>query len=352
MKILSQNLKKGEITVHIEDLDDIWTLSKLIENTDQIKGVTERKIKIGDSATDRNVKTIRKTVILTISVEKSEYEPSLHQLRVTGTIIDGPEDIPRGEYHSFSLATKSQITLIKKEWLSVQKKQLEDAQRQSGTILICFYDRDKAIIGILSRKGFEKLGEYTRDSEKKVDVQTQNVPATQQLITSLTTYAEKYSPIVCVLASPDFFKNEILSKLPESVQKKTKHIAISDITEASLQQLLQNPQFASIREVEFLSNQQHIMDKILKEISKDGKAEYGITNITNIAELGAIQTCFVAHELLKTSREKNTFEQLKQLCVTIEQNGGIIQFIEEENPLHKTIMGLGGICALLRYKPN
>ncbi|MFT4313366.1 MAG: mRNA surveillance protein Pelota, partial [Candidatus Woesearchaeota archaeon] len=119
MKIIDKNPKKQEVCVQIQSLDDLWSLSKIIEIDDCLFGKTERKIKIGDQSTDRNVKVIRKTVVLGIQAEKIEYEPSLHTLRVTGKIIDGPEDIPRGDYHSFTLRTDNQITIQKKEWLHI-----------------------------------------------------------------------------------------------------------------------------------------------------------------------------------------------------------------------------------------
>ena len=48
MKIIHSDLKKGEIKVKAENLDDLWYLSQIIEKNDFIKGRTFRKIKIGE----------------------------------------------------------------------------------------------------------------------------------------------------------------------------------------------------------------------------------------------------------------------------------------------------------------
>ena len=47
MKQIHFNLKKGEAKLKIENMDDLWCLSHIIEPGDLVKGKTIRKIKIG-----------------------------------------------------------------------------------------------------------------------------------------------------------------------------------------------------------------------------------------------------------------------------------------------------------------
>jgi len=86
MKIIKKNLKKQELTLKIENLDDIWVLNQVIEPNDIVKGKTERKIKIGDSS-DRNIKVVRKSIFLSIKVEKTDISENSEILRVLGTIL-------------------------------------------------------------------------------------------------------------------------------------------------------------------------------------------------------------------------------------------------------------------------
>lgn len=48
MKQIYFNIKKGELKVKVENLDDLWYLSTIIEPKDLIKGKTIRKIKLGE----------------------------------------------------------------------------------------------------------------------------------------------------------------------------------------------------------------------------------------------------------------------------------------------------------------
>ena len=59
MKILKRNLKKGEIKLRIENLDDLWYLSQIIDSNDLVSGSTLRKIKIsGGSGGHRGIHSI------------------------------------------------------------------------------------------------------------------------------------------------------------------------------------------------------------------------------------------------------------------------------------------------------
>ena len=60
MKILAFNPKGGTIKLKAENLDDLWYLSGIIEPKDLVTGLTQRKIKLGDS-TEGNAKIIKKT---------------------------------------------------------------------------------------------------------------------------------------------------------------------------------------------------------------------------------------------------------------------------------------------------
>ena len=89
MKIVYQNLKAGDVKVEVQSPEDLWYLSQVIEPGDTIKGVTLRKVKATETAAGE-----RRRVFLAIIAEKLDFTES--SLRVTGKIIDGPEDVPRG----------------------------------------------------------------------------------------------------------------------------------------------------------------------------------------------------------------------------------------------------------------
>ena len=63
MKIRHENLRKGEVKVNIENLDDLWYLSTIADPGDLIRGETYRKIKIGADI-DKSGKVVKKRFFL------------------------------------------------------------------------------------------------------------------------------------------------------------------------------------------------------------------------------------------------------------------------------------------------
>jgi len=92
MKILKEDSKQGIIRVHIDQGDDLWALHQVIEPGDLCKANTQRKI-TGSGESERTRAVERKWMVLTIEAEKNEFNGS--SVRITGPIVDGPEDIAR-----------------------------------------------------------------------------------------------------------------------------------------------------------------------------------------------------------------------------------------------------------------
>ena len=123
MNILKKDIKKGIVKLRVENLDDLWYLSYLLDKGNFVKGQTQRKIKVGDNQT----KQIKKTVFLKIQVDKIEFHKYSDVLRISGTIAEGPEDIPRGSYHTINAEVNAIITIEKEKFLKYQLEKLEEA---------------------------------------------------------------------------------------------------------------------------------------------------------------------------------------------------------------------------------
>ena len=106
MKKIYFDKKKREVKLKIENTDDLWFLSEIIDDKDVVSGQTTRKIKIGDS-NDRKQSIVKKTIFISIEVEKVEFHKYSDILRVSGLIVSAPEDIPKGSHHTISIEKNS-----------------------------------------------------------------------------------------------------------------------------------------------------------------------------------------------------------------------------------------------------
>ena len=118
MKLIHKDIKKGEIKVKIENSEDLWYLSNLIEKGDELKGKTSRKISYGGKEGKARVE--KKVVFLKIKVDSVDFGPDV--LRILGKVIDGPEEIGRGSHHSFELIDGDTIPGI------LEKREMVDGQ--------------------------------------------------------------------------------------------------------------------------------------------------------------------------------------------------------------------------------
>jgi len=151
MKKINVNYHKGIAKIKIENLDDLWYLSQIIDKGDLISGTTLRKIKIGEEG-DRKQNVVKKPIFIKISLDKLEFSSSQTVLRALGQVEEGPEDIPKGDHHTFNLDINSEITIGKKSWLSYQKDKLDESfDSQISNIIILVFDREEAYFALMGR---------------------------------------------------------------------------------------------------------------------------------------------------------------------------------------------------------
>jgi len=147
MKLLFKDIKKGEIKVKVENQEDLWYLSNIVDIGDLIKGKTLRKIKIGEKD-QRSLKIIKKTVFIEIKAEKIEFETDI--LKILGKITQGPEEIALGSYHSINLEENTIISIKKQKWLKFQLDKLNEACKGNvSKILIIVHDREEAYFALM-----------------------------------------------------------------------------------------------------------------------------------------------------------------------------------------------------------
>ncbi|MBI2646883.1 mRNA surveillance protein Pelota, partial [Candidatus Woesearchaeota archaeon] len=72
MKLLYSNLRKGEVKILTQNLDDLWYLSTIVEPNDIAQGKTLRKIK-STSDEEKSKEAIKKPVFIKLEVEKVEF---------------------------------------------------------------------------------------------------------------------------------------------------------------------------------------------------------------------------------------------------------------------------------------
>ena len=345
MDIIKQDFKLGEVAIRITEEEDLWHLSHLIEPEDLVKGQTERKIKIGN---EENFKVVRKKVFLKLEIEKTEYVPENNSLRLLGVIREGPDDVPLGSYHSFNLEVNDIMNIQKSSWSNYQIKRLKDSTIQRKKSLLVVFDREEAILGVLSSKGFQKITELKGDVQKKVDNSTGTGTFFKEIAKNIQEYGERLKTERTVLGSPAFWKEYVLKELPEEIKKKTLTCTVSGVSETAIKELLKSPELGKTLDDDRSASEEKNLEELMKSISEE-KAFYGIKEATDKINIGAAAKVLVSEKFLKNARDEGTYKEIDNLLRLAESTNAEVLIITQKEPLTK-IEGLGGIAGILRWK--
>lgn len=352
MKIIHSDLKKGEIKVKAENLDDLWYLSQIIEKNDFVKGRTFRKLKIGEE-TERKQSVVKKPVFLKIQVEKVEFGKASNALRISGIIKEAPEDIPLGSYHSFNVEENSVIEIIKQRWMKFQLGKLNDAGRQQPKILVCVHDREEAYFALMKKYGYELLSSIKGNVAKKADLKQIEGKFYSEIAKQLEEYDKRYGLSKIILASPAFWKEDLMKELHnEALKEKIILATCSSVGENAINEVLKRPETENALKQDRIAKEYKYVEELLAEIAKNNLASYGLKETKNAAEAGAVRTLLITDNFIQGKRMENKAEDIDYIMNTVESAKGEIIIISSEHEAGRKLDGLGGIAAILRYKLN
>jgi len=351
MKIIHKDLKKGVLKVRIQNQNDLWYLSHIIDEGDLVSGKTQRKIKMGAEG-DRATKTIVKKVFIKIQVEKLEFHKYSDKLRASGKIVEGPEDVARGSYHTLTLEPTVEVKIEKEKWLSFQVDKLQEAAKEKDVnILICLLDREKAIFAELKNYGFEVLTEIAGNVQKKDSPEKVKSSFYQDIINIMREYDSKHNYSRIIVASPAFWKEYLMEVLEkDALKKKILSATCNSIDVDGINEVLRRPEVVTALQDDRVVRELNIVEDLFVQINKDGLAVYGIDETKKAVDSGAVKSLLVSDSLIHKSREDGTYERIDKMLKTVDSMKGDINIISSEHDGGKKLDGLGGIGGLLRYK--
>jgi protein pelota len=344
MKILHKDLKHGEIKIKIDEAQDLWCLSSIIDPGDFISGMTERKIKLGGS--EDKSKISKRIVFLKILVEKIEHETSL---RVSGKIVEAPDDIPKGDYHTFDLSDGVVITLEKEIWTKYSLKKLDEAvNTQIVNILIVAFDREEAIFAVLKSQGYEVLLDLKGDVSKK-DMEEKKTNFYQEIYNQILAYNQKYLFDNIVVASPAFWKEYLLKEIKDdSLRKKIVLATCSSIDDGTINEILKRQELKTVLDKDKATRELKLVEELLGKISKD-EAVYGLREVSEKIESGNVAKLIISEAFIHRMKKENKYDIIENIMNVVESMSSEVKLVSSEEAMKK-LDGITGIAALLRYK--
>ncbi len=352
MRILYKDTKQGKVKIRVDNLDDLWYLSAIIEQNDHVAGPTERKIKVGGDSQEKSQQVIRRIVFIELKVEKIEFHKYANILRVSGKITCCPEDVQLGTYHTFNVEVDTEITIKKEQWFKYQLEKLKEAEKtKQAKVLLCLVDREEAFFAVMKRYGYEFLLEMKGEVQKKASPEKVKALFYQDVVRQIEEYDKRYGLDKIILGSPGFWKEYLQEEIKnKTIARKIVLVTCSDVSKAGFEGVLKRPEAVAALKDDNIVREVKLVDDVMKEIIKEGTAVYGEKETDKAANAGAVQDFLVTDTLIQKMRQENTFGKLDKIMKTVDQANGNVHIISAEHEGGRKLNGLGGIAALLRYK--
>jgi len=348
MRILKSSLKCHELVLAVTNPEDFWYLSHIIDKNDIVTARTFRKIKLG-SPDERSQNIIKKPVTLTITVEKTEVTGN--ELRISGRINNDIEDIKKGSFHTISLEVNSTLTIKKPKWLKFQLDKIKESSFNPPNVLIIALDRDQASFALLKKYCYEYLTDiYGEVSKKLMKEQVKNT-FYNDVINQIKEYNSRYNFQNIILASPSFWKEYVINEIKDKALKNKIILATCySVGRTGINEIINRDEIKNILKNERIIEETRLIEELLKEISKDSLATYGIKYVREAALSGAVKDLLITDSLIQKFRDENKYNEIDEIMSLVESSSGNINIISSEHEAGKKLNGLTGIAAILRYK--
>ncbi|MCQ6254401.1 mRNA surveillance protein pelota [Methanocaldococcus sp.] len=344
MKIVEEIPQKNIIKLMPENLDDLWVLYNIIEEGDKVFAVTERRVQDkGDVIrADRGVK---RKMFLGLEVKNVEFDENLNRLRILGSIIHGPDDVPLGSHHTFEIKPFDELS-IEKNWKKWQIDRIKEAIESSKKpkILVVVMDDEEADIFEVRDYTIKEICSIKSHTSKRLDYKI-NEELKKEYYHEIAKVLEEYDVDNILVAGPGFAKNTfynfISTQYPE-LKSKILVETISTTSRAGMNEVIKRGLINKIYAQSRVAKETQLIEKLLEEISKKGLAVYGIDEVKKALEYSAIDTLLVSDSLIRN-------HEIEKIIDTTEELGGKVVIVSSEHDAGKQLKALGGIAGLLRF---
>lgn len=369
--------KNVAVTLVPQDAEDLWYIYNLLQIGDTVVVSTTRNVKKGNASQIQKGKSKMEkvNVKLKLVLEDIDYIASENDMRLSGKSVEPNEYVPLNSYHTAEIEFDKNFTILKESWdeydlsimndlCSVEKKaDVGAVVLQEGVAHICYVTDSMTTLEAKVEKSIpRKNTEYgTRDLDKAM-----NTFLTMTANTMIRHFNFNRLRVV-LLASPGFLAQSLYDKLIlicQEGQHNSKDSKFSDvlknkskflITHSStgylqgLQEALLEPATKkALSETKFAEESNILSDFQTALNDDDGRAWYGLEEVTKALDLDAVRYLMVSDQLFKSDdvQERRKYIDLTERA---KQLGAKVFIFSSLHDSGVQLNQLTGIAALLKY---
>lgn len=355
MKTLYFDQKQQEITLIVDNLNDLWTLYNIISKDDIVAARTHRRVVLREGS-----KGDRKPMFLKLKVEDVSFHEFSNRLRVKGTILEGPEDLVSfGSYHTFNVEIGTKLTIIKETWLPTELKRLKETSKFESNFIMIFIaiESGLATLALISNFSHSRIATIKGNIPGKRYEQAHRNKAYYEffddIIKVLDENLKNINANLIIVCGPgntrEHFIKYIKEKLNPPYLSKIKSIHASSGTESAILEVLKSKELGNIKSNVKVLIETDKIEEIFRLFSTTPEfVAVGLQEISIAAERGAVKELFLSDSFIRGASKTHKLE-VEKVITDIENSGGKIYILNSEHPTGQQIVDLGSIVAILRY---
>lgn len=355
MKILEENIEKGEVVVQVENRNDLWHLYNIICKGDMVYALTYRRIRGGDDSL-RPDSGERVPVYLGIRVEDVEFHRYSDRLRVKGIIVEGSDEVTRGDYHTINIEIGKKVKVVKEEWPTYILDRLKEAAKGlEEHVLIVAAEEGEAYIASIDRIAITPLVRISESIPGKRAGEEREGSLKMfysKVAKSVFHYAKQLNPVKIIIAGPGLTKNRLREYIVDNYPELEALVILESASygdESGVYEVIRRGTVEKVlRESRALREIEAIEDLLTQLAKNPEKVVYGKEQVEKAALCGAIHRLLIASKIMKDAMPEER-KHLEELIKNIEKMRGEIIFVDGEHAAGQQLLGLGGIAAILRY---
>jgi protein pelota len=286
MKVIKFYEAEGKLKLRVDTLDDLWTLQRIIFQNDLVKSESVRKFKSSESD-----KGELKDVVVTVRVEKTEFDKTANRLRIMGKIVEGkPLDyIKLNSYHTINIAPGDVLDIMKSEWhdylVDVIRNAVSDTKKaRLGLIVV---DEEKAVPAYLLGYGVEFKNEIYSQLSKRMS-QKDFVEQQKKYFQAILDMAAEMRVDTIIIAGPGFTKDDVKRFGEESgvIKKMSKKLIFektSDTERTGVYELIKSEKVETLLHKERIRIEFKLMEEFLNGL-ESGRSKSGIEAVNEAIE--------------------------------------------------------------------
>ena len=347
-----QRVEEGgeRITVVPESLDDLWHLNYVIEPGDRVGGDTHRRVRRDDEDL-RDTGGEREHMYATLEVEETEFARFANRLRVSGVIEDCSREDQVGFHHTLNVEGNEEIEITKR-WKPDQLERLREAVEatENPDVAVVTVEEAAAYVHDVAQYGAEERTSLTGPTGKGEYARSRS-----ELFADLTDVLRTLDVDAVILAGPGFTKRDAYDYIEENAPEVAEKITVVDtsaVGDRGVHEVLKRGAVEEIQTETRIAREAELIDELTRAIAEGGEAAYGVDDVREAVEYGAVETLLIVDERLRRERaDEGDWEvDVDDLLESVDQKGGDVVVFSHEFDPGQQLSNLGGIAAILRYR--